>query len=273
MHATKRRRLSKEFSSLGSLRAGPGEKGLTLIEIIAIIVIVLIAAAVLLPVASIPRHRSLVAATKAEIVSISTACEAFKNDIGFYPPDEVCGDWPVPDGLGAAIIAPLRCEKAFKVQGDAGHILRDPRNGTTKGLVYLLGSSFTIKGKTYGPYLIFKSKCLTTPPWRDKAPRQFKPPPGVTVHFPGSGDSYPVLIMTDWYRNAYVYDSHFPEAKPLLAAIPGPNGAADDVHNATSFDMYSFGPTYKKNWDGTITDYDNPPPYPGEAADDINNWQ
>jgi type II secretory pathway pseudopilin PulG len=241
------------------------QEGLTFIEILVIVAILAMLIAVLIPAVITIRVRMRVACTRAAISSIDMACEEFKKDMDFYPPDELYGDWQMPSGPGAALIAPYRSDPAFKGPGAARDVLRDPQNGTTKGLVHLLGSSFSISGKSYGPYMKIKLYGLKPPGPRDTAPRYFKPPAGVTVPLPGTSAGYPTLILTDYFGNAFVYDSHFPESKRLLIEF-------NAVHNASSFDLYSSGPVYNIGPDGWLTDED-PNKAPGNNEDDINNWR
>ena len=242
------------------------ETGLTFIEILVIIAILAMLIAVLVPLIHTVDGPMGSSATRAMISSIETASEEFKKDMGFYPPDELYGDGaPGRHGPGAAIIAPCRSDPAFKVPGAARDVLRDPQNGTTKGLVHLLGSSFSVSGKSYGPYMRFRQAFLKPPGPRDTSPRCFKPPVGVTVPLPGTSAGYPTLILTDYFGNAFVYDSHFPESKRLLIEF-------NAVHNANSFDLYSFGPEYEVGADGLLTDED-PNKTPGNNEDDINNWR
>ena len=241
------------------------QEGLTFIEILVIIAILAMLIAVLVPAVITIRGRMRVAMARATISSIETASEEFRKDMDFYPPDELTGDWPMSGGPGAAIIAPYRSDPAFKVPGAARDVLRDPQNGTTKGLVHLLGSSFSISGKSYGPYMRMQMDRLCPPGPRDTAPRYFKPPAGVTVPLPGTSAGYPTRILTDYFGNAFVYDSHFPESKRLLIEF-------NAVHNANSFDLYSFGPVYNIGPDGLLSDED-PNKTPGANEDDINNWR
>jgi len=118
---------------------------------------------------------------------------------------------------------------------------------------------------TYGPYTIPRLGGIRPPGSRDTAPRLFKPPAGVTVHLPSVEGGYPVLILTDYFGNAFVYDSHFPESKRLLIEF-------NAVHNANSFDLYSSGPVYNIGADRLLTDED-PNKAPGANEDDINNWR
>lgn len=119
----------------------------------------------------------------------------------------------------------------------------------------------------------FRLSHLKTQPTSDPEQRYFSsgqgpsyagvPCPGVILQ----GPSYPgvppcrVLILTDCFGNAYVYDCHFPEGRKFL---PKP-------HNLATFDIYSFGPICPKGPDGLISDED--PNHPGDNEDDINNWR
>jgi hypothetical protein len=241
------------------------QEGLTVVEVLAIIVILFVLVGMFYSALIGTGHPNRSLATRAMIASIQAACEAFNADWGFYPPDEIYGDWEMPEGAGSAMLATFRPDPAFKVQGAAGRILRDPQNGTTKGLVFLLGSSFTIGGKIYGPYMVFRRSRLSPPASTDPAPRHFKPTASVAVDVPKEQERYAVSILTDWFGNAFVYDSHFPESKRLLIEF-------NDVHNTKSFDIYSFGRICKKGADGLVTDED-PKRHPGANEDDINNWR
>jgi hypothetical protein len=211
--------------------------------------------------------QSRVAATKAEIGAIETACEEFKKDMGIYPPDQHWEGKDLPPGTCKPILGVIPPEAGYQVAGDSATIVRDPENGTTRGLVRLLGARFLIHGKTYGPYTRFKVNRLKVPPPSYQGPRWF----ATGDFWVGAGpidtskrfclDYCPVLILTDCFGNAYVYDCHFPEGRKFL---PKP-------HNEASFDIYNFGPICPKGPDGLISDED--PNNPGDNEDDINNWR
>ena len=253
-------------------------QGFTLIEILTVIIIIGILTGILLPVVTVVRTRVRVAATKADIAAYGTAAEAFKSDADIYPPDQFyVGSYVVdlPPSMFRVILSSRY--PCFRITGEPNRIVKDPANDSTRGLPFWLGGAFSIQGKIYSPYMIFKQNRLVA-----LTPTQYYPNSGTTngvrwsVVGTGpvqSNGQYLVYAIKDWFDNNYVYDSHAPECKQILAVTPGPNGASSDAHNLTSFDMYSFGPTYSVAADGTLDDYDNPPPYPGEAADDINNWQ
>lgn len=75
------------------------QEGLTFIEILVIIAILAMLIAVLIPAVITIRVRVRVAFTKATISSTDMACEEFKKDIGFYPPDELRSKIEVLVGL------------------------------------------------------------------------------------------------------------------------------------------------------------------------------
>jgi prepilin-type N-terminal cleavage/methylation domain-containing protein len=249
------------------------QSGFTLIEILTVIIIIGILTAVLLPVVTTIRTRIRVAATKAEISGIETACEEFKKDMGLYPPDQHYDGGDMTAGTCSRILGAIPPEAGYKVAGQPNQILRDPDNGTTKGLVHLLGSYFSIQGKGYGPYMRFKLNRLKPPPPNDSSTRYFSggynAPGGMIVNITGVGSTpsitCPVLLLTDWFGNCYVYDSHFPENRKLLITY-------NSVHNASSFDIYSFGPVYNRGSDGLMSD-EEPDNNPGGNEDDINNWR
>lgn len=238
----------------------------TLIEILTVIIIIGVLTGILLPVLSTARTRGRVANTKADIAAIEQAAEAFKSDMGIYPPDQHCEGNGVP--RPQAILGAIIPEAGYLVSNPS-KAFKNPENGTTKGLVHLLGSYFEIQGRGFGPYIRFKLSRLRPPPAGEYPTfyRSYTAPGGITVWVIGvgaetyRGGPYPVLILTDWFGNAYVYDCHFPENLKILP----------EAHNSASFDIYSFGPIYSKGADGMITDED--PSNPGENEDDINNWR
>ena len=248
------------------------QQGFTLIEVLTVIIIIGILTSILLPVVTVVRTRIRAAATKADIAAFGTAAEAFKSDAGIYPPDDYSNA-----GICGYIFGVVPTDTSLRITANASKIVKDPANDSTRGLTFWLGGTFWVQAKGYGPYLVFKQNRLAA-----VTPTTYCPISGTTLgtrwSVVGIGPvqsnaRWLIYSLQDWFGNSYVYDSHVPESKVILGAVPGPNGASSDIHNSSSFDMYSFGPAYNTAQDGTIDDYDSPPPYPGEAADDINNWQ
>jgi prepilin-type N-terminal cleavage/methylation domain-containing protein len=246
------------------------QEGFTLIEILTVIIIIGVLSGILLPVLVNARVRMRAQATKADISAVETACEGFKADMGLYPPDQHYSSSDMPGGTAVAILGgALRTDVAFTIPGDRAKILRDPENGSTKTLVYMLGSHFDIQGKRYGPYIRFKLSRLRTQSSGDSTRNYlatgYTAAGNVLVNVTGAGGTisggWPVLVLSDWFGNNYVYDSHFPENRILIRP----------PHNASSFDMYSFGPICRRGSDGLIADEDIN--RPGENEDDINNWR
>jgi len=249
------------------------EHGFTLVEILTVIIIIVMLMGISVPVYNTVRTRIRVAATRAMISAVETAAEEFKKDMGIYPPDQFYDGGDMVAGTNSRILGVIPPEASYKIAGSPSQILRDPNNGSTKGLVHLLGSYFSIQGKAYGPYMRFRLNFLKTQPSTDTSQRYFSTgyvaPGGVIVSITGVGASisggYPVLLLYDYFGNAYIYDSHFPETRLLLSQYQA-------GHNMSSFDMYSFGPNYNIGSDGLVADEDvnnNP----GNNEDDINNWR
>jgi len=245
------------------------QQGFTLIEILTVIIIIGVLTSVLLPVVMSARIRARVAATKAEIASYGTAAEAFKSDAGIYPPDDYSTTGNC--GLIFGVIPP---DPSLFVSGVGSQIYKDTRNQSTRGLVFWIGATFFIRGKSYGPYLPFRVNRLVKldpPAYYYVGNSPASGGIGFTFFWPVNDTlGFRVCMGKDWFDDNYVYDSHVPEAKLILM-----NSRTDTAHahNLSSFDMFSFGPTYHLGQSGTIDEYDSPPPNPGEAADDINNWQ
>jgi len=229
----------------------------TLVRVLPMMCIAIVGAGLLVLFLSRAITQSRVAATKAEIGAIETASEEFKKDMGLYPPDQHYDGGDMPRGTCRPILGVIMPEAAYKVAANSVTIVRDPENGTTKGLVHLLGACFPIQGKIYGPYMRFRLSHLRTQPPTDPAQRYFSSGQGPKY----AGVPCRVLILTDCFGNAYVYDCHFPEGRKFL---PKP-------HNVATFDIYSFGPICPKGPDGLISDED--PNHPGDNEDDINNWR